>query len=509
MTVTTATAQLQTARLGYQARLAEAALPTQAENVPSQTDEFQASSPNTEAEPAKLVTVSHEREMRGAWVSTVYNINFPSSNTLPAANQKAEMIKMLDRLKECGFNAVFFQVRPEGDALYRSNLEPWSSSLTGTQGKDPGYDPLEFLCKEAHQRNLEVHAWLNPYRATAACKNPVAPHLAVTNPEHVHQYGSVKWMDPGAKVVKDRLVAVCSDITKRYDIDGVHFDDYFYPYPNGTDFPDQATFKAYQDGGGKLSKADWRRENVNQAVHEVHDAIKREKPEVSFGISPFGLPAPERPPGITGFNQYNEMYADTQKWMDNGWVDYLAPQLYWTTTQKGQEYGTLIDWWSKKASGGRLAFGGNNLDAIGSKPAWNVEEYKKEVELTRANYGKGAGGNIWWNVGAIMQDKQQIVSTFKNELYQKPALTPGLHGNEEVTVTAPQVTVNKDGLFQLKHNDSAPLRAYTIYRQENDKWELDRVIPGDQSTLDLGPGTWAIAAATMSGAESLGVVVEA
>jgi len=455
----------------------------------------------------ETVDVSHTRELRGAWVATVFNINFPSSPTTSAATQKREMTAMLDRLQEAGFNSIFFQVRPEGDALYRSQLEPWSSSLTGTQGKDPGYDPLELLVEEAHKRNIEVHAWLNPFRAAAAAKEQVSPHVAVEHPEHVHQYGSTKWMDPGAEVVRDRLVDVCQDLTKRYDLDGVHFDDYFYPYPiAGKDFPDDKTWNAYKAEGGTLSRADWRRENVNRTVREVGGAIRDEKDHVRFGISPFGIPAPEKPPGIVGFDQYEGLYADTQKWMDEGLVDYLAPQLYWSTGKKGQEYGKLLDWWSDHTSGGRHIFAGNNLADLG-KPQFPISEFRKQVELSRAQSDNGCTGNIWWHVAPLMENRHNIVKTFRDELYAEPALTPALSTASGKTVVHPEVSV-EGATVQLQHKDSAPLRAWTVYQHDGKAWNLARIVPASENQLELGKGRWAVAAATMHGVESKGVVVD-
>jgi uncharacterized lipoprotein YddW (UPF0748 family) len=456
----------------------------------------------------ETVEVKHKREMRGAWVASVWNINFPSSANLDAEAQKAEMRKMLDRLQECGFNAVFFQVRPEGDALYKSELEPFSHYLTGKQGKDPGYDPLAYMIEQAHQRNLEVHAWLNPYRASSSRRTEqVSPHVAVEHPEHVHVYDTTKWMDPGAPVVQKKLVDVCRDITKRYDVDGIHFDDYFYPYPKeGVEFPDQRTYAAYQAAGGKLARDDWRRENVNKAVRDVQAAVREEKDYVRFGISPFGLPAPDRPEGTSGFDQYEGLYADTQKWMDEGWVDYLAPQLYWRTDQPKQAYGKLVNWWADHSKEGRYIFAGNDLRALGSNSKWNINEYRKQVELSRAKYEQGSQGNLWWHVGPLLENRQNINQVFQQEFYKEPALTPALSTAKGQQVAAPQVhqTGNK---VSLAHSDAAPLKAWTVYRQEGAQWKLDRVVPGQQSEIELPPGQWAIAAASKSGVESPGVKV--
>jgi len=456
-----------------------------------------------------LVDVKHTRELRGAWVATVWNINFPSSPNADAETQKKELEAMLDRLKDCGFNAIFFHVRPEGDALYRSELEPFSHYLTGTQGKDPGYDPLGHLIQEAHRRNIEVHAWLNPYRASSSLNTKqVAPHMAVEHPEHVHRYGSTRWMDPGAEVVRERLVDVCRDITRRYDVDGIHFDDYFYPYPNeGEEFPDQLTWNAYQASGGTLSKADWRRDNVNRAVQGVNEAVKQEKDHVRFGISPFGLPAPDRPEGTSGFDQYEGLYADTQKWMDQGWVDYLAPQLYWRTDQPKQAYGTLLNWWADHTQGGRYIFAGNNLSALGSNSKWTVQEFRKEVALARAKADRGSQGNLWWNIGPLMENRQNISKVFREEFYPTPALTPALSTAAGTKVSHPNLEVS-GRTVRLQHTDAAPLRAWTVYRREGQEWKLDRIVPGSQNQVELSAGQWAVAAASKHGVESKGVVVD-
>ncbi|MGE0493395.1 MAG: glycoside hydrolase family 10 protein [Vulcanimicrobiota bacterium] len=455
----------------------------------------------------QLVNVNHTRELRGAWVATVWNINFPGHAGSGAAAQKRELVAMLDRLKDSGFNSIFFQVRPEGDALYRSDLEPWSSSLTGVQGMDPGYDPLAFLVEEAHQRNLEVHAWLNPYRAQAAARRQVSPHLAVDHPEHVHRYDSYKWMDPGAEVVKQRLVDVCKDLAGRYNIDGIHFDDYFYPYPTNVDFPDSRTWNEYRRGGGTLSRADWRRQNVNEAIQRVNQAVTEVNPNVRFGISPFGLPAPDRPEGIRGFDQYEKLYADTQHWMDEGWVDYLAPQLYWPTTQTAQAYEPLVNWWADHTSGGRYIFAGNNLSALGSGRRWTPDEFRQQVALSRAKHEAGCQGNIWYNIAPLMENRQGIADTFRNELYAEPALTPVMAKARAQTMAHPEVSQSQ-GKIELRNRDQQALRAWTVYRQDGDGWKLDRIEPGENSSLELGPGRWAIAAASRQGVESQGVVVE-
>jgi len=304
---------------------------------------------STGEDPRELVEVAHTREFRAVWVASVNNINFPSARGLDVATLQAELRSAVDTAVATNLNAIVFQVRPECDALYASELEPWSRYLTGSQGGDPGFDPLTYLVDEAHARGIEIHAWFNPYRAKATLADPVVlPHLSLQYPDYAYPYGNFMWMDPAAIEVRESSVDVIVDVVERYDVDGVHFDDYFYPYPDGTDFPDDATRQAYLDGGGTLALGDWRRQNVHDMVEAVHVAIEAIRPDVRFGISPFGIYRPGQPEGITGLDQYEAIYADPLVWIDEGWVDYLAPQLYWPTTQTQQAYAPLIAWWAEQ-----------------------------------------------------------------------------------------------------------------------------------------------------------------
>ncbi len=454
----------------------------------------------------ELAAVSHDRELRGAWVATVWNINFPSSSNLSVDAQTAELQTLVDTLADNGFNAVFFQVRPEGDALYDSQHEPWSHVLSGTQGQDPGYDPLAVLISKAHARNVEVHAWMNPYRAKAAAGAQAAPHIAVTHPELVHGYSTYEWMDPGSPIVRQRLVDVVTDVATHYDVDGIHFDDYFYPYPDGSNpFPDDATWAVYQSGGGALSRDDWRRDNVNSAMREVNAAVQANAPHVRFGVSPFGIYRPGQPAGISGFDQYEGLYADPKKWMDEGWLDYLAPQLYWPTTQTAQAYEPLIDWWSAEASGGRYIFAGNNLAELGSASMWSASEFEAQVGLSRAA-GPASQGNIMYNIGPLLEDRDGIQAVFRDGLYATPALTPPLSTAAERTLAPPVLTGTSDGVTLAPPADTV-LRAVTVYRQDGESWVIDRIEPGATTALTLGDGVWAVAGVDRYGVESQGVVV--
>lgn len=454
-----------------------------------------------------LVEVGHVREFRAVWVATVSNINWPGSQGVDPDGQKAELVAILDAVKAAGLNAVVLQVRPESDALYASALEPWSRYLTGTQGEDPGYDPLTYAVEQAHARGLELHGWFNPYRAKANENSAAAPnHISQLYPEYAYSYAPALWMDPGAAPVQDQLVAVIADVVERYAVDGIHFDDYFYPYPNGDPFPDDATWSAYQDGGGPLSREDWRRDNVNRMVERVNATVTALDPAVRFGISPFGIYRPGMPPGIQGLDQYAELYADPLLWMQSGWLDYLAPQLYWPSSQAPQAYGALIEWWSQNSSGGRHIFAGNYLSKLGSDDAWTMDELRAQVELSRGQAALGSRGNIYFHVGPLLANQDGVADVFAAEFYPVPALTPAIAAMADVAVDPPVVVVQGEGA-QVSHADPASLRAWVVYSAEGEGWVIDRVVPATQAEIALGAGTWAISAAGRHGVESAGVRV--
>lgn len=457
------------------------------------------------AEP-ETVEVSSPREFRGIWIATVANINFPSKQGLAPAAAQAELDAMVDAAAGAGFNALMFQVRPEGDAMYRSDLEPWSRYLTGRSGGDPGFDPLEYLIESAHRKNIEVHGWFNPYRAKSS-KGSVAaaPHVSVTNPDCVIPYGNLLWMDPGSTVVRQRTIDVVLDVTRRYDIDGIHFDDYFYPYPDGHEFPDNVTYAAYQGSGGTLDRGDWRRQNVDALVEGVATGIRDTKDWVRFGISPFGIYRPGFPTGVTGFDQYTGLYADPMKWVDKGWVDYVAPQLYWPIAAARQPYDPLIRWWATSSAGRSHVFAGNFLAALGTKPAWTVDEFRGQLASTRLAHAMGATGNIFYHIGPILKNQAGIADVFRDELYVEPALTPPLAGTR-LPAEAPEVHDSGDHL-RLIPTDPVPIRAYGVYRVEDGGWKLDHVLPGSTEAVQLERGKWAISAINRYGDESRGVVV--
>ena len=310
-------------------------------------------------------------EFRAAWVATVANINWPSKPGLPVEEQQKEAIALLDSLVSLNFNAVIFQVRPQADALYASELEPWSYFLTKKQGQAPVpfYDPLEFWIREAHARGMELHAWLNPYRAHHPSSGELDPSSIVYKmPESVVKLEQgYWWFDPSKKSTQDHSLEVVKDIVKRYDVDGIHFDDYFYPYDSyngGKDFPDDDSWNLYKEKGGKLSRGDWRRQSVNVFIENVYNEIKAIKKDVKFGLSPFGIWRPGNPSSIAGMDQYDKLYADAKLWLNKGWVDYFSPQLYWPIGRIAQSYPVLLNWWQKENYLQRHLWPGISLSGI-------------------------------------------------------------------------------------------------------------------------------------------------
>ena len=386
--------------------------------------------------PASALVAAPElaREFRGVWVASVANIDWPSKRTLTTAEQQQELITLFDRAAALRLNAVIFQVRPAADALYASKIEPWSEYLTGTQGiaPDPFWDPLEFAVRAAHERNMELHAWFNPYRARHTdAKSPLArSHIARTNPKLVKTYARYLWMDPGEEAVRSRTLQVVLDVVKRYDVDGIHIDDYFYPYPENTrrgvaiPFPDDVSWQRYQRNGGALSRSDWRRSNVDKLVEELHDGIHAVKPWVKFGISPFGIWRPGFPAQVRGLDAYEKLYADARKWLHNGWLDYFTPQLYWPTTKVEQAYPALLEWWSQENTMARHLWPGNftSRAAGAGASAFSVSELMEQIRVTRSH--TGASGNVHFSMKSFLTNQGRMNDTLTRGLYAELALVP-------------------------------------------------------------------------------------
>ncbi len=364
-----------------------------------------------------------EREFRGAWVATVYNLDWPSKPGLPAATQKAQLRALLDRAAALKLNAILLQVRPASDALYASKKEPWSKFLSGRAGVSPGYDPLEFAISEAHARGLELHAWVNPFRAAVSADENLPPnHVAKEHPEWVRRFGKQLWIDPGEPAARAYVIDVITDIARCYEVDGIHLDDYFYPYPlkpGQASFPDDASWQRYGAKSG-LSRADWRRENINDFVRSLYRSVKSSKPRVRVGISPFGIWRPGVPPTIEAqLDAYGQLFADSRKWLAEGWVDYLAPQLYWSIEPAKQSFPVLLDWW-RAQSNGKPVWPGIATERIGSKrPAREIVE---QIALTRR--GTSSPGHIHWSMKALLQNQGGIDNLLRAGPYAEKADIP-------------------------------------------------------------------------------------
>ena len=455
-----------------------------------------------------VVSVSHPRAMRGVWVSSISNLDFPSRTGLTAAQGRAELAAIVTRAHEAGLNALFLQVRPESDALYASTLEPWSRALTGTQGGDPGYDPLAVLLELAHAQNIEVHAWLNPYRASASAGSSTASnHITRTLSAHAIRYGAGIVMDPSATAVRAHVVSVIEDILTRYDVDGIHFDDYFYPYPDmaSTPFPDQAAYDAYRTGGGALSRGDWRRSNVNALVRDIHDLVLRVKPNVRFGISPFGIYRPGMPSGIRGLDAYAEIYCDSVHWMNQDWVDYLAPQLYWPTTPAAQAFEPLVTWWGTTAGAEEHIFAGHAAYRLGSTATWTIGEMNTQLDIVNrlsASADSQVRGSLFFRYNNLDDDTAGIRRALVTR-YAAPAVPPSIPRSLAAPVL-PSVTA-RAGAIDITHPSRASVRAFGIYRAVGDAFELDRLAPANTTTLTLAPGVWAVSSIGIGDYESEGV----
>lgn len=443
------------------------------------------------------------REFRAVWVATVANIDFPTRRDLSVAEQKAELIAILDLAKSLRLNAIVFQVRPMTDTLYRSRLEPWSEFLTGEMGRGQAFDPLGFLIAEAHSRGVLVHAWFNPYRAYhPAAKTLSADHISRRHPAMVRQYGRFMWLDPTEPAAQRHSIEVITDVARRYDIDGVHFDDYFYPYAETDakgakiDFPDEENWQKYlqtaatfgRSGGARripLSRADWRRSHVNSLIEAVGREIKRIKPDIVYGISPFGIwqPMPEK--GITGFNAYAELYADARRWLQDGTVDYLAPQLYWETARKGQSFPILLDWWKSQNTKRRHIWPGIAAYRVGSTPTFDSTEIASQINRTRAD--DRTTGAIFFSQKSLRNDLGGIQAKLRDEVYRTEAVIPAFPWIKSARPLAPQVTTRRDREFvRASWRELGARRAFwfVVYALDGDGWS-HTILPASQKSITL------------------------
>lgn len=419
-----------------------------------------------------------KREFRGIWVATVSNIDWPSRPGLSADRQKQEFIALLEQHKANGMNAIMLQVRPSGDAFYAKSREPWSRWLMGKQGiaPSPGYDPLEFAIKEAHARGMELHAWFNPYRATLSPNEVVSPdHMTRKRPDLFFTYGGQKQFNPGLPEVREYIVQVILDVVKGYDVDGIHFDDYFYPYPiSGQRLNDSATFADYPNGFDNIY--DWRRNNVNLLIKMLDDSIHHYKKYVKFGISPFGIWKNLKEDSLgsktNGLSNYTELYADSRKWIKEGWVDYINPQIYFSFTRRAAPFGTIVDWWSENAFG-RHVYIGQAAYLVNQKmeAAWRVPtEIPNQVRYIRNN--SRIQGSVFFSSKSFSNVARGTADSLRLDLYKYPALPPQMPWLDEVVPNSPQhltAEAKEDGVHLTwskpePASDAETASGYVIYR---------------------------------------------
>jgi len=409
--------------------------------------------------------VENTHEFRGVWIATVKNIDWPSSKNLDTNQQKKELIKLLDTFKSLNFNAVIFQIRPVADAFYNSKYEPWSEYLTGINGVAPDsyYDPLAFIIDETHKRGMEFHAWLNPYRAVVDFKEskPNALNLINKKPEWFVNYGKNTYFDPGLPEVRSYTNKIVADIVQNYDIDAIHFDDYFYPYKiNGENFPDKNSFKEYGGVFYPNSLDDWRRNNVNLIIEELAANIKSIKPWVQFGISPFGVwrnksVDPVGSDTEAGQTNYDDLYADILLWSKNGWLDYVLPQAYWFIGHEKADYKTIAEWWAENSYETNLYLGQGvyKLDKQSKKTAWknsNPTEIGKQIGLNRSI--PQIQGSVFFSAKTFLKNTLNINAELKNNYFQNPILPPTIiKSNNQIpeSVYNTKITKQKNKIFRL------------------------------------------------------------
>ncbi len=471
----------------------------------------------------------HKAEMRGVWMTTLLNIDWPSTSGLPTSVQKQEIISILDHHHSVGINAIFLQVRPAADVFYQSSYELWSQWLTGLQGKEPKpfYDPLTFWVEECHKRGIELHAWFNPFRAA------LSQDVSLLHPEHiVHRqpdwfvdYNQRKYFNPGIPEVRDYVRNVIMEVVNGYEIDGVHFDDYFYPYKvDGQHFEDQHTFALY--GGGISNIEDWRRHNISLFIKEISDSIGKVKPFVRFGISPFGVwrnQDRDRLGSATraAHTSYDDLYADVLTWMQKGWIDYLAPQIYWHIGFEIADYQVLLDWWSKHNYGRHLYIGQSayKVRRDADFKAWqDPGELPRHIRLNQ-QYPQ-VKGNIYFSSTSLKSNSLGLEDSLRNTYHKYPALVPAMsykpasilkspqlyrisHGHKKLTIfwTGGEKQ-KKQGRYQLVYRfrglDSQP---------EGDPQHIIAVLPPEVTQFEdippkKGHYTYAISAVSKSNHES-------
>lgn len=493
--------------------------PTDTQNpAPSPTDTAApttaAPAPPTDSH-ASLGLPDPPREFRGVWVATVANIDWPSAKALPTEQQRAEMLRILDTAAALNLNAILLQVRPACDAIYPSPLEPWSEFLTGQSGRppDPAWDPLAEWIAAAHDRGLELHAWFNPFRARHfRSELPDAPqHITNTRPDLTRAYGQYKWLDPGEPQAQDHALRVMADVLTRYDLDGIHIDDYFYPYPErDLPFPDDASYARHTAAGGTLARPAWRENNINTFVQRMYKEVKALKPHAAVGISPFGIWRPGHPPGIKGMDAVERLHADARLWLNQGWLDYAAPQLYWAVDAKEQPFAPLLDWWAAENHLGRGLWPGLYTSCITGEPdKWQPNEILNQIAVTRrraappaADAPPGGLGHIHFSMICLLTNRGGIADALREGPYQHAALTPEMPWLNLTRPDAPRL--HAQGLrLAWGATSMNDVRRWVLWQRAGQSWSVS-LLPASVSSTELAPGVSAAAVAAVGRAGMLG-----
>ncbi|MEJ8800760.1 glycoside hydrolase family 10 protein [Pontibacter sp. H249] len=428
---------------------------------------------------------SPKREFRGVWIATVQNIDWPSKPLVgaDAVAQQQELIQILDEHQKTGINAIMLQVRPSTDAFYAKGREQWSRFLTGKQGHapEPFYDPLEFAILEAHKRGMELHAWINPYRATTSLVDSLTStdHITRKMPDWFFAYGDKKYFNPGLPVVRAYIVDVIMDIVRNYDVDGIHFDDYFYPYPGKETLPDSAAYQEYGQGFDKIE--DWRRNNVDVLIQSLSENIHAEKKHVKFGISPFGIWRNMAQDSLgsesNGLSGYSALYADARKWAQEGWIDYVNPQLYFPFGYKPAPYEKLLDWWATNSFGKHVYIGQGVYRAMEDREGWrDKQQLPNQVRYLRDN--PLVQGSVYFSSKSLTNNLAGFRDSLQHDFYCYPALQPQMQWLDDTAPAAPSELREKKFLI-FKSNKKAKLEwekpqdeqvfGYVIYRFEEGK----------------------------------------
>lgn len=419
-----------------------------------------------------------KNEFRAVWIATVVNIDWPKAGTDPIEKQKADFIEILDTYKKLNYNAVIVQIRSVGDAFYPSKLAPWSKYLTGKEGKAPAnnFDPLEWMITETHNRGFEFHAWLNPYRATMNLNTEVLSptHDFFKHPEWMIKYGGKYYYNPALPDVQTHLIAVVDEVVKNYDIDAIHFDDYFYPYKiAGEEFNDSASFKKF---GAGMTLPDWRRYNVNNFVKYCSYSIKSIKPWVQFGISPFGVwrnksVDPKGSDTQSGQTNYDDLFADPMEWMEHSWVDYILPQLYWSMDHRTASYTKLLKWWAENSKNTAVYIGNGSYKInTDSDKRWNVpSEIPNQIDVTRSY--KNINGNAFFSAKSFINRNKSVTDLLMNNQYKYPALPYVVPNSRQIVIDIPTVCNSTSDInystFTLNYPLNSKIRYVMVYEAKN------------------------------------------